>query len=181
MSHNIIFYHSVEWNSEKNNVGPFVNKALTDSDKWKLKTEQIVVGPFYVSQVCSLFPDHNKQQCGPASAAASRVFFCQIWTDFDQVNVRITAVIFPDEHLLKQLSFTWFSINHVLVSNLIISIFWGALLSLNDLHLTSSEERLFLQHCIICLDHLHLIALRHIIRDIDWYLDHLMSVSSVML
>ncbi len=31
---------------------------------------------------------------------------------------------------LKQLSFTWFSINHVLVSNLIIRIFWGALLSL---------------------------------------------------
>ncbi len=25
----------------------------------------------------------------------------------------------------------------------------------------SSEERLFLQHCIICLGHLHLIALRH--------------------
>ncbi len=38
---------------------------------------------------------------------------CQILTDFSQVNVRITAVIFPDEHLLKQLSFTWFSINHV--------------------------------------------------------------------
>ncbi len=92
-------------------------------------------------------------------------------TNFDQVNVRITVVIFPDEHLLKQLSFTWFSINHVLVSNLIIRIFWGALLSLNDLHLTSSEERLFLQHCIICLGHLHLIALRHVIRDIEWYLD----------
>ncbi len=41
-------------------------------------------------------------------------FSCQISTDFSQVNVRITAVIFPDEHLLKQLSFTWFSINHVL-------------------------------------------------------------------
>lgn len=50
---------------KKNYVGPLVNKVLTDSDKWKLKTEQIVVGPFYVSQVCSLFPDQNNQQCGP--------------------------------------------------------------------------------------------------------------------
>ncbi len=60
----------------------------------------------------------------------SSCFMSQILTDFDQVNIRITVVIFPDEHLLKQLSFTWFSINHVLVSNLIIRIFWGALLSL---------------------------------------------------
>ncbi len=85
---------------------------------------------------------------------------------------------------LKQLSFTWFSINHVLVSNLIIRIFWGAFVSRsftftvpqrrNDLHLTSSEERLFLHlsisiglHCIICLDHFNLISLRHIIGDIE--------------
>ncbi len=46
------------------------------------------------------------------------------------VLIRITAVVSPDEHFLKQLSFTWFSINHVLVSNLIIR--W------------SLEERLFL-------------------------------------
>ncbi len=39
----------------------------------------------------------------------------------------------------------------------------------NDLHLTSSEERLFLHlsisiglHCIICLDHFNLILLKHI-------------------
>jgi len=39
-------------------------------------------------------------------------------SSFDEVSVRITAVVSPDEH-----SFTWFSINHVSVSNL---IFWGA-------------------------------------------------------
>ncbi len=97
-------------------------------------------------------------------------FCCQILTDFDQVNVRTTAVIFQmNTYWLKQLSFTWFSINHVLVSNLIIRIFWGAFVSRsftftvpqrrNDLHLTSSEERLFLHlsisialHCIICFE-----------------------------
>ncbi len=92
-----------------------------------------------------------------------------------------------DEHLLDWSSsgFTWFSINHVLVSNLIIRIFWGTFVSRsftftvpqrrNDLHLTSSEERLFLHlsisiglHCIICLDHFNLILLRHIIGDIEW-------------
>ncbi len=38
-------------------------------------------------------------------------------------------------------------------------IFWGAFIS-------SSLN----QHCIICLDHLHLILLRHIIRDIERWL-----------
>ncbi len=44
----------------------------------------------------------------------------------------------------------------------------------NDLHLTSSEETLFLHlsisialHCIICLHHFNLILLRHIIGDIE--------------
>ncbi len=80
---------------------------------------------------------------------------------------------------LKQLSFTWFSINHVLVSNLIIRIFWGAFVSRsftftvpqrrNDLHLTSSEETLFIHLSIaLCLDHFNLILLRHIIGDIEW-------------
>ncbi len=44
-------------------------------------------------------------------------FCCQILTDFYQVNVRITVVIFPDEHLLKQLGFTWFSVNHFLLKS----------------------------------------------------------------
>ncbi len=84
---------------------------------------------------------------------------------------------------LKQLSFTWFSINHVLVSNLIIRIFWGAFVSRsftftvpqrrNALHFTSSEEPLlFISQsaldCIaLCLDHFNLILLRHIIGDIE--------------
>ncbi len=79
---------------------------------------------------------------------------------------------------LKQLSFTWFSINHVLVSNLIIRIFWGALLSLFlsggmifISHLLRSVYYSSLnQHCIICLDHFNLILLRHIIADIERWL-----------
>ncbi len=104
----------------------------------------------------------------------SSCFMSQILTDFDQVNIRITVVIFPDEHLLKQLSFTWFSINHVLVSNLIIRIFWGALLSL-----FLSGGMIFISHLLrslyffISQSALHCIALyvriisRHIIGDIE--------------
>ncbi len=89
---------------------------------------------------------------------------------------------------LKQLSFTWFSINHVLVSNLIIRIFWGAFVSrsftfggmifishlLRSLYYSSLN-----QHCIICYN---LILLRHITGDIEWpliYLDYFMSVSDL--
>ncbi len=94
---------------------------------------------------------------------------CQIWSDCDQVSVRITAVISPDE-----LSFTWFSINHVLVSNLIIRIFTFTVPQRrNDLHhifwgafISSSLD----QHRIICLDHVHLILLTHITGDIEWWL-----------
>ncbi len=76
---------------------------------------------------------------------------------------------------LKQLSFTWFSINHVLVSNLIIRIFWGALLSLflsgGMIFISHLLRSLYYsslnQHWIICLDHLHLILLRHIIAHIE--------------
>ncbi len=70
----------------------------------------------------------------------------------DKVNVRITAVVSPDQHFLKQLSFTWFSINHVLVSNLIIR--W------------SLEERLFLSGGMIFISS-HLILLRRVIGDIE--------------
>ncbi len=117
-------------------------------------------------------------------------FCCQIFTDFYQVNVRITQIIFPDEHLLDWSSSALLDSPSVVflkyqwVSNLIIRIFWGAFVSRsftftvpqrrNDLHLTSSEERLFLHlsisiglHCIICLDHFNLILLRYIIGDIE--------------
>ncbi len=66
------------------------------------------------------------------------------------VLIRITAVVSPDQHFLKQLSFTWFSINHVLVSNLIIR--W------------SLEERLFLSGGMIFISP-QLILLRRVIGD----------------
>ncbi len=76
---------------------------------------------------------------------------------------------------LKQLIFTWFSINHVLVSNQIIRIFWGALLSLflsgGMIFISHLLRSLYYsslnQHCIIRLDHFSLILLRHIIGDIE--------------
>ncbi len=116
-------------------------------------------------------------------------FCCQILTDFYQVNIRITVVIFPDEHAgLKQLSFTWFSINHFLEKSVHLKsdhqdllrsvcfqklyfhcssaeewssshIFWGAFIS-SSLGL----------HCIICLDNFSLILLRHSIGDLEWHI-----------
>ncbi len=89
---------------------------------------------------------------------------------------------------LKTLSFTWFSINHVLDSNLIFRIFWEAFVTFtvplrrNDLHLTSSEERLSL-HLSISIA-LYVWIIYHIIGDIDWwnwYIDHFMSVPAAML
>ncbi len=71
-------------------------------------------------------------------------------------------IISPDEHLLKQLSFTWFSINHVLVSDLIIRIFWGAFI-------TSSASYVWIN-----------ILLRHIIGDIERYLDHCVTNISLI-
>ncbi len=64
---------------------------------------------------------------------------------------------FIHEHVLKHLSFTWFSINHVLVSNLIIRLFWGAFI-------TSSASYVWIN-----------ILLRHITEYIEWCLDHFMS------
>ncbi len=89
---------------------------------------------------------------------------------------------------LKQLGFTWFSINHFLEKSVRLKsdhqdllrsvcfqklyfhcssaeewssshIFWGAFIS-------SSLN----QHCIICLDHFNLSLLRHIIGDIERWL-----------
>ncbi len=86
----------------------------------------------------------------------------QIWTGFDQVSVRITAVISPDQHFLNHqlyliLHQSWF------ISNLILRIFtfteWSSSHLLRSLH----------RSIIICVDHLHLILLRHINADIEWY------------
>ncbi len=114
-----------------------------------------------------------------ASAAASRVFLLSnldwFWSSKRQNNCsHISRWTLSG---LKQLSFTWFSINHVLVSNLIIRIFWGALLSLflsgGMIFISHLLRRLYFfisqlaLHCIICLDHFSLILLRHIIGDIE--------------
>ncbi len=85
---------------------------------------------------------------------------------------------------LKQLSFTWFSINHVLVSNLIIRIFWGALLSL-----FLSGGMIFWGAFIIHLSIsialyvriIYISSYWDIIRDIEWYLDYFVSVSAALL
>ncbi len=71
------------------------------------------------------------------------------------VLIRITAVVSPDEH-----SFTWFSINHVSVSNLIIRILF--------LHLSISIV-------------LYTILIRHITGDIErpLMLHRFMSVSVI--
>ncbi len=57
---------------------------------------------------------------------------CQLLTDFYPVNRTQNNCSHISRWTLTglKLSFTWFSINHVLVTNLIIRIFWGALLSL---------------------------------------------------
>ncbi len=92
---------------------------------------------------------------------------------------------------LKTLSFTWFSINHVLDSNLIIGIFWGAFVTFtvprrrNDLHITSSEERVVLQLSISIALYVWIIYISsHFIADIAWrhfYLHNLLSVSAALL
>ncbi len=53
------------------------------------------------------------------SSVSVIVFSCCFRVKSGLILIRIS----PDQHFLKQLSFTWFSINHVLVSNLIIRIF----------------------------------------------------------
>ncbi len=118
-----------------------------------------------------------------------------------QVNIRITVVIFPDEHLLW-LGFTWFSMNILeksvclksdhqdLLRNVCFQklyfhcssaeewssshIFWGAFIS------SSLNQHWIALHYVF--ESLNLILLIHIIGDIDhWYLDHFMSVSAVLL
>ncbi len=94
----------------------------------------------------------------------------QIWTGFDQVSVRITAVISPDQHFLNHqlyliLHQSWFSLKS---DHQDLYFHWMIFIShlLRSLHLS----------IIICVDHLQLILLRHINADIEWYLDHVMSL-----
>ncbi len=105
-------------------------------------------------------------------------FCCQIWFWSSKRQNNCSHISRWTLTGLKQLSFTWFSINHVLVSNLIIRIFWGALLSL-----FLSGGMIFISHLLRSLyffisqsalhymfDHFNLIWLRHIIGDIEWRL-----------
>ncbi len=130
----------------------------------------------------------------PASAAASRVFLLSnldwFWSSKHQNNCsHISRWTLTG---LKQLSFTWFSVNlffleksvrlksdhQDLLRNVCFQklyfhcssaeewssshIFWGAFI----IHLSI----IIGLHCIICLDHFSLILRRHIIGDIAWRL-----------
>ncbi len=116
-------------------------------------------------------------------------FCCQIFTDFYQLNV-ITVVSNISRWTLtglKQLRFTWFSINHFL-EKISESQIWSSgsfeerLFPEALLSLFLSGGMIFISHllrrlyffisqsaldCIICLDHFNLILLRHIIGDIE--------------
>ncbi len=143
------------WNTQLNATQVTLDKSICPN--------VTVIFPFLLSVKNLLIVQASSFSC---------CFSCQILTDFDQVNVRIPAVISPDEHFLDWSSSALLDSPSIMF---LVSI-WssGSLRSFtftvpqrrNDL-LRSLYYSSLNQHCIICLDHLHLILLRHIIGDIE--------------
>ncbi len=93
------------------------------------------------------------------------LFSVKSWLILIKLNVRITVVISPMNTYWSSSALLWFSINHVLVSNLIIRIF-------EELFVTSSLN----QHLHYMFGSFTSHLLRQIIGDYratNWYFDHL--------
>ncbi len=114
----IAFSSSVLWVME--NVKPHVSHVAVMKEVkqscviWTSEENKCVNCKLFLRTVFYML--HHKSISKASKLSTSVInfesFCCQIFTDFYQAHVRIT-LIFPDETLtgLKQLSFTWFSIN----------------------------------------------------------------------